>query len=47
MHISKNKIYEAEDPERPGDVIFMDQIKSPTSGLIAQITGLLATNIYQ
>ena len=36
-----------EGPTRPGDVILVDQLKSPTPGLISQITGFMSTKRYQ
>ena len=38
---------EAKDTERPGDVIFLDQLKSPTLVLISQMTGFMTTKRYQ
>ena len=47
MQLSKNNIDKEEDPERPGNVILADQPKSPTPGLISQITGFMTTKRYQ
>ena len=43
----KNNMDEAKDTERPGDVIFLDQLKSPTLVLISQMTGFMTTKRYQ
>jgi hypothetical protein len=38
---------EAYHPTRPGEIVSVDQLKSPTPGLIAQITGALTTKRYE
>ena len=38
---------EAHKPTKPGEVVSVDQIKSPTPGLIAQMTGILTTKRYE
>jgi hypothetical protein len=43
---SKN-VEEASQPPRPGDVISVDQLVSPTPGLVAQMTGTLTTKRYR
>ena len=46
MQRSKNNMDKEEGPTRPGDVILVDQLKSPTPGLISQITGFMSTKRY-
>lgn len=38
---------EAYKPTKPGEIVSVDQLKSPTPGLIAQITGALTTKRYE
>lgn len=38
---------EAFQPTKPGEIVSVDQLKSPTPGLIAQITGTLTTKRYE
>ena len=40
-------MYEEKDTTRPGDAISVDQIRSPTSGLISQMNGLITTKRYR
>ena len=35
-----------EPPQRPGQIVSVDQLKSPTPGLIGQMTGVLTTKRY-
>ena len=46
MQSSKKHMDKEEDPARPGDVIFVEQLKSPTPGLIPQMMGFMATKRY-
>ena len=46
MQSSKKNMDKEKDPERPGDVILVDHIRSPTPGLIAQMTGFMTTKRY-
>lgn len=43
--ISINK--EATEPTKPGECVSVDQLVSPTPGLIAQLTGRLTTQRYK
>jgi hypothetical protein len=44
---SANNKEEAREPLKPGEVVSMDQMVSPTPGLIAQITGWLMMLQYR
>ena len=44
---SKNNIDEAKNPEKLGDVMLVDQIKSLITRLIAQMTGFQTNKRYQ
>jgi hypothetical protein len=37
---------EATEPSKPGDCVSVDQLKAPTPGLIAQLSGFLTTKRY-
>jgi hypothetical protein len=41
-----NNSDEATKPSRPGECVSVDQLKSPTPGLIAQLSGFLTTKRY-
>ena len=43
---STNNKDEAERPRSPGEVVSVDQMISPTPGLVAQMTGILTTKRY-
>jgi hypothetical protein len=38
-HKTANNVYPPEHPKRPGEVVSVDQMISPTPGLVAQISG--------
>jgi len=44
---SSNNKDEATKPQRPGEVVSVDQMVSPTPGLVAQLTGILTTKRYR
>jgi hypothetical protein len=44
---SKKDDRETELPQRPGQVVSVDELVSPTPGLIAQMTGFLTTKRYK
>jgi Reverse transcriptase (RNA-dependent DNA polymerase) len=44
---SSRSIRENELPQKPGQVVSVDQLVSPTPGLIAQMTGFLTTKRYK
>jgi hypothetical protein len=46
-HKSPHNKDESVTPTRPGQVISVDQMKSPTPGFIAQMTGILTTRRYE
>ena len=44
----KRKLFKQPNlPTRPGQVVSVDQLVSPTPGLIAQMTGILNTKCYK
>ena len=43
---AKNQLSLEQMPRRPGQVVSVDQLKSPTPGLVAQMTGILTTKRY-
>jgi hypothetical protein len=43
---TKEQEEEIKPPSKPGDVVSVDQLRSPTPGLVAQITGNLTTKRY-
>jgi hypothetical protein len=45
--VSPHNKDESVTPTRPGQVISVDQMKSPTPGFIAQMTGILTTRRYE
>jgi hypothetical protein len=45
-HKSPHNKDESVTPTRPGQVVSVDQMKSPTPGFIAQMTGILTTKRY-
>jgi hypothetical protein len=46
-HKSPHNNDESVTPTRPGQVVSVDQMKSPTPGFIAQMTGILTTRRYE
>jgi hypothetical protein len=46
-HKSLHNKDESVTPTRPGQIISVDQMKSPTPGFIAQMTGILTTKCYE
>ena len=46
MQSSKKNMDKEEDPARPEDVILVDQLKSPTPGLIPEMMGFMVTKRY-
>jgi len=44
---TSNNRMDAMKPSTPGQVVSVDQLKSPTPGLIAQMTGILTTKRYE
>lgn len=44
---SPNNADESYHPTKPGEVVSVDQMRSPTPGLIAQMTGILTTKRYE
>jgi hypothetical protein len=41
-----NNSDKAKEPSKPGECVSVDQLKSPTPGLIAQLSGFLTTKRY-
>ena len=46
-HKKKKNFKPPEPPTKPGQVVSVDQLVSPTPGLIAQMTGILTTKRYK
>jgi hypothetical protein len=47
QHKSLHNKDESVTPMRPGQIILVDQMKSPAPGFIAQMTGILTTKRYE